>query len=125
MCAFKHHLGFFARFYFKDGELTFINNIFFDEQQRSVLFTVGEDETASPQLSSICLKAFDLDKMEQESSSTTSPFCIQILRIFTNQFPEAKVTTISSFGCHMILNMPFSLNIANFLNLHGVGTCDC
>ncbi|KAF3778686.1 Vacuolar protein-sorting-associated protein [Nymphaea thermarum] len=62
-------------------------------KQRNVLFTVGEDETTSPQVSSICLKAFDLDKMEQESSSTTSPFCIQILRIFTNQFPEAKITS--------------------------------
>lgn len=53
--------------------------------------TVGEDEQMSPQQSATCLKVFDLDKMEPEGTSTTSPDCIGILRIFTNQFPEAKV----------------------------------
>lgn len=62
-------------------------------KQRNFLVTVGEDEQLSPQLSPVCLKVFDLDKMQQESSSTTSPDCIQILRIFTNQFPEAKITS--------------------------------
>ncbi|KAM1131165.1 hypothetical protein ACFX1X_046249 [Malus domestica] len=40
----------------------------------------------------MCLKVLDLDRMRSEgtSSSTTSPDCIGILRIFTNQFPEAK-----------------------------------
>lgn len=61
------------------------------QQQRNFLVTVGEDEQASPQLPSVCLKVFDLDKMQPEGSSTTSPFCVQIVRIFTNQFPEAKV----------------------------------
>ncbi|XP_010244136.1 PREDICTED: vacuolar protein-sorting-associated protein 11 homolog isoform X1 [Nelumbo nucifera] len=62
-------------------------------KQRNFLLTIGEDEQASPQLSSICLKVFDLDKMQPEGSSTSSPVCIQILRIFTNQFPEAKITS--------------------------------
>ncbi|KAI3937718.1 hypothetical protein MKX01_038803, partial [Papaver californicum] len=58
--------------------------------QRNFLITIGEDEQTSPQLSPICLKVFDLDKTQPEGSSTTAPECIQILRIFTNQFPEAK-----------------------------------
>lgn len=62
-------------------------------KQRNFLVTVGEDERVSPQLSAMCLKVFDMDKMQPESSSTTSPDCIQILRIFTNQFPEAKITS--------------------------------
>ncbi|OVA10630.1 Clathrin [Macleaya cordata] len=62
-------------------------------KQRNFLMTIGEDEQTSPQLSPICLKVFDLDKMQPEGSSTTSPVCIQILRIFTNQFPEAKITS--------------------------------
>lgn len=65
--------------------------IFVDNQQRNFLVTVGEDEQISPQLSAVCLKVFDLDKMQPEGPSTSSPDCIQILRIFTNQFPEAKV----------------------------------
>ena len=64
-------------------------------QQRNYLVTVGEDEQVSPQLSAMCLKVFDLDKMQPEGSSTMSPDCIQILRIFTNQFPEAKVVQCS------------------------------
>uniref|UniRef100_F6HHM1 Vacuolar protein sorting-associated protein 11 homolog n=1 Tax=Vitis vinifera TaxID=29760 RepID=F6HHM1_VITVI len=62
-------------------------------KQRNYLVTVGEDEQVSPQLSAMCLKVFDLDKMQPEGSSTMSPDCIQILRIFTNQFPEAKITS--------------------------------
>lgn len=53
--------------------------------------TVGEDEQLSPQSSALCLKIFDLDKTQQEGPSTSTPECVQILRIFTNQFPEAKV----------------------------------
>uniref|UniRef100_A0A7N0RIR5 Vacuolar protein sorting-associated protein 11 homolog n=1 Tax=Kalanchoe fedtschenkoi TaxID=63787 RepID=A0A7N0RIR5_KALFE len=62
-------------------------------KQRNYIVTVGEDEQVSPQTSAVCLKVFDLDAMQPESSSTTSPDCIQILRIFTNQFPEAKITS--------------------------------
>ncbi|KAF9589980.1 hypothetical protein IFM89_029717 [Coptis chinensis] len=61
--------------------------------QRNFLVTVGEDEQSSPQLSPLFLKVFDLDKMQSEGSSTTGPECIQILRIFTNQYPEAKITS--------------------------------
>ncbi|KAJ6811689.1 vacuolar protein-sorting-associated protein 11-like protein [Iris pallida] len=64
-------------------------------KQRNYLVTVGEDEQTSPQLSPLCLKVFDLDKMEPEGSSTTGPVCVQILRIFTNQFPEGKITSFS------------------------------
>ncbi|KAD4179043.1 hypothetical protein E3N88_27634 [Mikania micrantha] len=62
-------------------------------KQRNFLLTVGEDEQISPQLSSVCLKVFDLDKTQPEGPSTSIPDCIQILRIFTNQFPEAKITS--------------------------------
>lgn len=62
-------------------------------KQRNYLVTVGEDEQVS-QLSDMCLKVFDLDKMHPEGSSTTGPECVQILRIFTNQFPEAKITSL-------------------------------
>ncbi|CAN1121102.1 Vacuolar protein-sorting-associated protein 11 homolog [Linum perenne] len=43
----------------------------------------------------MCLKVFDLDKPQNEgtSSSATTPDSIGILRIFTNQFPEAKITS--------------------------------
>jgi hypothetical protein len=48
----------------------------------------------------MCLKVFDLDKMQPEGSSTTSPDCIGILRIFTNQFPEAKVVCcVDAYTC--------------------------
>ena len=63
-----------------------------------MLLTIGEDETTSPQLSAMCLKVFDLDKMQLEGSSATGPTCIQILQIFTNQFPEAKVFVMSSWN---------------------------
>lgn len=61
--------------------------------------TIGEDEQISPQQSSMCLKVFDLDKMHQPEATSTStssatPDCIGILRIFTNQFPQAKVLFI-------------------------------
>ena len=45
----------------------------------------------------MCLNVFDLDKMQSEGSSTTGPTCIQILRIFTSQFPEAKITSFLVF----------------------------
>ncbi|OWM75442.1 hypothetical protein CDL15_Pgr021606 [Punica granatum] len=62
-------------------------------KQRNFVVTVGEDERLSPQQSALCLKVFDLDKMQEEGSSSVSPNCIGILRIFTNQFPEAKITS--------------------------------
>jgi hypothetical protein len=62
-------------------------------KQRNFIVTVGEDEQISPQQSSVCLKVFDLDKMQPEGPSTSSPDCIQILRIFTTQFPEAQITS--------------------------------
>ncbi|PON88485.1 Vacuolar protein sorting-associated protein [Trema orientale] len=62
-------------------------------KQRNFLVTVGEDEQVSPQLSAMCLKVFDLDRMQPEGSSSIIPDCIGILRIFTNQFPEAKITS--------------------------------
>lgn len=65
------------------------------KQQRNFLVTVGEDEQVSAQQSSVCLKVFDLDKMEPEGTSSTSPDCIGILRVFTSQFPEAKVAYFS------------------------------
>ncbi|KAJ3671703.1 hypothetical protein LUZ60_007782 [Juncus effusus] len=62
-------------------------------KQKNILVTVGDDKQPSAQQSSICLKVFDLDKVQEEGSSSTTPFCVQILRIFTNQFPEAKITS--------------------------------
>jgi len=88
------------------------------EQQRNYLLTVGQDEQISPQASAMCLKVFDLDKTKEGISANPSPStspstspgpstniavpdCVQILRIFTNQFPEAKVMgIISSFNFH-------------------------
>lgn len=62
------------------------------DQQRNFLVTVGEDEEVSLQKLSFVLKVFDLDKtLLPEGPSTSSPECIQILRIFTDDFPEAKV----------------------------------
>lgn len=71
------------------------SNVLFLQQlkQRNFLLTVGEDEQISPQISPVCLKVFDLDKSQPEGPSTSIPDCIQILRIFTNQFPEAKITS--------------------------------
>uniref|UniRef100_A0A1J3I679 Vacuolar protein sorting-associated protein 11 homolog n=1 Tax=Noccaea caerulescens TaxID=107243 RepID=A0A1J3I679_NOCCA len=62
-------------------------------KQRNFLVTVGEDEQISPQQSGMCLKVFDLDKAQEEGTSSAAPECIGILRIFTNQFPEAKITS--------------------------------
>ncbi|KAF8656769.1 hypothetical protein HU200_060493 [Digitaria exilis] len=62
-------------------------------KQKNVLVTVGDDDQSSSQSSAICLKVFDLDKVQEEGSSTTSPFCVQILRVFTDQFPQAKITS--------------------------------
>ncbi|KAI4353120.1 hypothetical protein L6164_002092 [Bauhinia variegata] len=62
-------------------------------KQRNFLVTIGEDEQITPQQSALCLKVFDLDKIQPEGSSTTTPDCVGILRIFTNQFPEAKITS--------------------------------
>ena len=45
----------------------------------------------------MCLKVFDLDKAQEESTSSSAPECIGILRIFTNQFPEAKVVENNIF----------------------------
>ncbi|KAJ8748601.1 hypothetical protein K2173_007591 [Erythroxylum novogranatense] len=56
-------------------------------RQRNFLVTIGEDE------STMCLKVFDLDKIQPEGTSTSTPDCIGILRIFTNQFPEAQITS--------------------------------
>lgn len=66
-------------------------------KQRNILVTVGEDEQIPPQQSAVCLKVFDLDKRQDEGSSASSPECVQILRIFTNQFPEAKITSFLVF----------------------------
>ncbi|GAB2233744.1 hypothetical protein Droror1_Dr00002973 [Drosera rotundifolia] len=62
-------------------------------KQRNYLLTIGEDEQIPGQASAMCLKIFDLDKTQTENTSTAIPDCIQILRIFTNQFPEAKITS--------------------------------
>ncbi|KAK9084651.1 hypothetical protein Sjap_025062 [Stephania japonica] len=62
-------------------------------KQRNFLVTIGEDEQTSLQQSTICLKVFDLDKMQPEGSSTTSPLCVKELNIFTNQYPESKITS--------------------------------
>nr|XP_043629208.1 vacuolar protein-sorting-associated protein 11 homolog [Erigeron canadensis] len=82
-------------FKFSYGFQAHTSSVFFLQQlkQRNFLLTVGEDEQISPQLSSVCLKVFDLDKTQPEGPSTSVPDCIQILRIFTNQFPEAKITS--------------------------------
>ncbi|KAL0445249.1 UNVERIFIED_CONTAM: Vacuolar protein-sorting-associated protein 11 [Sesamum latifolium] len=66
-------------------------------KQRNCLVTVGEDEQMPPQQAAAFLKVFDLDKRQEEGSSASRPECVQILRIFTNQFPEAKITSFSVF----------------------------
>lgn len=109
-----------------DNTLLFLHT----NQQRNFLVTVGEDEQASPQVSPVCLKVFDLDKMEPVGSSTTTPICIQILRIFTNQFPEAKVRpssgSLTCFYCFLdkdtmlFFIFYFFLQITSFLVLEEV-----
>lgn len=69
-------------------------------QQRNFLVTIGEDDQVAPQQSTLCLKVFDLDKMQDEGSSTTNPECVGILRIFTNQFPKAKVNDTVVHACY-------------------------
>lgn len=68
-----------------------------------------------PPQQTMCLKVFDLDKIEPEGSSATSPECIGILRIFTNQFPEAKVLLrfhfIQTVSCFM--RLLYRLDILN------------
>lgn len=77
-------------------------------KQRNFLLTVGQDEQISPQASAMCLKVFDLDKTQEGTDTSTSenpststniavPDCVQILRIFTNQYPEAKITSFLVF----------------------------
>ncbi|XP_011100628.1 vacuolar protein-sorting-associated protein 11 homolog [Sesamum indicum] len=66
-------------------------------KQRNCLVTVGEDEQMPPQQAAVFLKVYDLDKRQEEGSSASRPECVQILRIFTNQFPEAKITSFSVF----------------------------
>ncbi|XP_024520888.1 vacuolar protein-sorting-associated protein 11 homolog [Selaginella moellendorffii] len=63
-------------------------------KQRNMLVTVGEDEAASAQVSSMSLKLWDLSKHQSEgpSSSRIDPVCDRALRIFSNKFPEAKIT---------------------------------
>lgn len=84
-------------FKFNYGFQAHASSVFFLQQlkQRNFLLTVGQEEQISPQTSAMCLKVFDLDKTQAEgtSTSTTMPDCVQILRIFTNQFPEAKITS--------------------------------
>ncbi|KAK1305633.1 hypothetical protein QJS10_CPA10g01849 [Acorus calamus] len=60
---------------------------------RGLRFSHGFRAHAGPVLFLQQLKVFDLDKTEAESSSETSPVCVQIMRVFTNQFPEAKITS--------------------------------
>lgn len=81
----KFNFGFQAH----SSSLLFLQQL----KQRNFLVTVGEDEQISPQQSGVCLKLFDLDKMQSEGTSNSSPECLQILRIFTNQYPEAKITS--------------------------------
>ncbi|KAI0497698.1 hypothetical protein KFK09_020931 [Dendrobium nobile] len=83
--GFKHIYGFQAH----ASSVLFLQQL----KQRNYLVTVGEEDQTSSHLSSICLKVFDLDKMQPEGSSSTGPVCVQILRIFTTQFPEAKITS--------------------------------
>jgi len=56
-----------------------------------MLISVGEEETASPKVSAMTLKMWDLDKIQVEGSSTNVPTCIRSIRIFTNKYPESQV----------------------------------
>ncbi|KAM7270961.1 hypothetical protein ACFE04_030175 [Oxalis oulophora] len=82
---------------FNSGFQAHTSSVLFLQQlkQRNFLVTVGEDEeVSSSQTLAMCLKVYDLDKVQSEGSSTnTTPDCIGILRIFTNQFPQAKITS--------------------------------
>ncbi|KAL9303530.1 hypothetical protein ACSQ67_020793 [Phaseolus vulgaris] len=89
VCFFDRGLKFNYAFQPHSSSVLFLQQL----KQRNFLVTIGGDEQLTPQQSALCLKVFDLDKMQPESSSTTSPDCVGILRIFTNQFPEAKITS--------------------------------
>ncbi|KAL8135021.1 hypothetical protein AgCh_009886 [Apium graveolens] len=84
--GFKYNYGFQAH----TSSVLFLQHL----KQRNFLVTVGEDEEISSKLPVVCLKVFDLDKPPNpEGPSTSSLDCIQILRIFTKQFREAKITS--------------------------------
>lgn len=86
--GFKFNYGFQAH----TSSVVYLHHL----KQRNFLVTVGEDEEISLQKLSFVLKVFDLDKtLLPEGPSTSSPECIQILRIFTDDFPEAKITSFS------------------------------
>ncbi|KAJ1439616.1 Zinc finger, RING-type [Sesbania bispinosa] len=89
VCLFDRGLKFNYAFQPHSSSVLFLQQL----KQRNFLVTIGEDEQLTPQQSALCLKVFDLDKMQSEGSSTSSPDCVGILRIFTNQFPEAKITS--------------------------------
>lgn len=89
VCFFDRGLKFNYSFQPHSSSVLFIQQL----KQRNFLVTIGEDEQLTPQQSALCLKVFDLDKMQSESTSTASPDCVGILRIFTNQFPEAMITS--------------------------------
>ncbi|XP_004516854.1 vacuolar protein-sorting-associated protein 11 homolog [Cicer arietinum] len=89
VCLFDRGLKFNYSFQPHSNSVLFLQQL----KQRNFLVTIGEDEQLTPQQSALCLKVFDLDKMQSESSSKASPDCVGILRIFTNQFPEATITS--------------------------------
>lgn len=93
-------------------------------QQRNFLVTIGEDEQLTPQNSALCLKVFDLDKMQSESSSTASPDCVGILRIFTNQFPEAQVMRMLCIlvTLHLERNHDNNCLVISIPHFHDFGT---
>ncbi|KAG2565669.1 hypothetical protein PVAP13_7NG132300, partial [Panicum virgatum] len=84
-CGFRLSYGFQAH----ASSVLFLQQL----KQRNVLVTVGDVDQSSSQSSPICLKVFDLDKVQEEGSSTTTPLCVQILRVFTDHFPQAKITS--------------------------------
>lgn len=65
-------------------------------KQRNMLVTLGEDK-ALPQFSTLYLKIFDLDKIQPEGTSTSGPACIRTLQVFSDKFPEAKITSFLVF----------------------------
>ncbi|CAK8569509.1 unnamed protein product [Lathyrus sativus] len=89
VCLFDRGLKFNYAFQPHSSSVLFLQQL----KQRNYLVTIGEDEQLAAQQSALCLKVFDLDKMQSESTSTASPDCVGILRIFTNQFPEAMITS--------------------------------
>lgn len=65
-------------------------------KQRNMLVTLGEDETL-PQFSTMYMKIFDLDKIQPEGSSTSGPACVRNLQVFSDKYPEAKITSFLVF----------------------------